>query len=44
MNLSSETKIVACDEVEASTVPTMQFKFVTIAELANKAVSSIVGE
>ncbi|KAF6028177.1 RpA-70 [Bugula neritina] len=42
MNLSAETKIVACDESESSSVPTIQFKFVSVADLASKPVGGIV--
>jgi len=44
MNLSAETKIVACDESESSSVPTIQFKFVSVADLASKPVGGIVGK
>ena len=43
MNMSAETKIVACDDSESCSVPTIQYKFVTIADLAQKPVGNLVG-
>lgn len=43
MNLSADTRINVCDDEEAASVPTMQFSFVTIEDLAKNAVGGLVG-
>lgn len=43
MNLSSDTQISACDEEDSANVPTMQFSFVAIEDLAKSSVGSTIG-
>ncbi|XP_067928736.1 replication protein A 70 kDa DNA-binding subunit-like [Watersipora subatra] len=42
MNLSADTRIVPCDDSESSSVPAVQYKFVTVADLSEKAVGSLI--
>lgn len=44
MNFSADTKITPCDDSESSSVPSMQFSFVSVEDLATQAVGSLVGK